>query len=158
TQQRLALACALVHRPEVVFLDEPTAGIDPVARRELWDLLGQLAAEGVTLFVTTHSTDEAERCHRVAYLEGGRLLALGSLPELKALPAVTHPGARWLEITGPDAPALAHRLRRRPGVRRASVLGASVHALVETGCQAEEFGGNGRSVRPGEPSLEDVFA
>jgi ABC-2 type transport system ATP-binding protein len=155
-KQRLALVCALLHRPRLVFLDEPTAGVDPVARRELWDLLFRLAAEGVTPFVTTHYMDEAERCGRVGYLYESRLLAVGAPGELKALPAVTPPGARWLEITGPDSAGLLARLKGWPGVREATMFGEVVHALVDGDGVPQQLG-PGVTVRPAGATLEDVF-
>jgi ABC-2 type transport system ATP-binding protein len=155
-KQRLALVCALLHRPRLVFLDEPTAGVDPVARRELWNLLFQLAAEGVTPFVTTHYMDEAERCGRVGYLYQSRLLGVGAPGELKALPAVTPQGARWLEITGPDSAGLLARLKGSPRVREATIFGQAVHALVDEDYLPHQLGPD-VTVRPAGATLEDVF-
>lgn len=156
-KQRLALACALLHRPKLVFLDEPTAGIDPVARRDLWNLLFLLAEENVTLFVTTHYMDEAERCARVGYLHLGHLLAIGTPAELKHLPNVTPPGTRRLEIIGTDVADLLGKLRGHAGVRQATIFGQAVHAVVDADVPLDALDLGDAEVRTTEPSLEDVF-
>src|SRR5262249_45561658 len=156
-KQRLAMVCALLHRPQLVFLDEPTAGVDPVARRDLWDLLFRLAGQGITLVVTTHYMDEAERCGRVGYLYLGRLLAVGAPAELQALPAVTPPGTRRLGLVGGGPAALLARLRGRGGVREATIFGQAVHALVDEDAGPERLGLDGVTARPAEATLEDVF-
>ena len=164
-KQRLALACALLHEPEVLFLDEPTAGIDPVARRSLWNLLFRLAGQGKTLFVTTHYMDEAERCDHVAYIYSSRLLVNGTPSALKALPDVTPPGTRRLEVSGGGSPtALLVHLKGAPGVVEATIFGESVHLLVrdETPDEAvlralPEGLRAGAGARRIAPSLEDVF-
>jgi ABC-2 type transport system ATP-binding protein len=158
-KQRLALVCALVHEPRLVFLDEPTAGIDPVARRDLWDLLFRLAAEGITLFVTTHYMDEAERCARVGYLYLGSMLALGTPLDLKHVPGVTPPGTKRLEIIGTNVSGLLESLRTRPCVHEATIFGHAIYALVNEECTRTDLGltDGDVQIQPAEPTLEDVF-
>nr|MCU0979939.1 ABC transporter permease [Pirellulaceae bacterium] len=162
-KQRLALSCALVHEPELVFLDEPTAGIDPVARRQLWDLLFELSGSGVTLLVTTHYMDEAERCSEVGYLFMSKLLVLGKPRELKSLPEVTPGDARRYELRVPAPTASLQRLRALDGVRDATLFGETVHALVSDALSPRALGDELRlsadqiDIREVPPSLEDVF-
>lgn len=162
-KQRLALACALIHEPEVIFLDEPTAGIDPVARRQLWDLLFDLSARGVTLFVTTHYMDEAERCTDVGYIYSSRLLVLGEPEELKKLPEVTPAGRRRLEVDIPSPADGLAKLRKVSGVEDATLFGQTIHVLVQDEVeetqlwQALEMDAGRGQIRPITPTLEDVF-
>jgi len=160
-RQRLALACALLHEPPVVFLDEPTGGVDPVARRRFWDLIYQLSAEGRAVFVTTHFMDEAEHCHRVALMDAGRVVAEGSPAALKAhlgdllhLEVVCHPAALALES-----------LRAQPFVSGISIFGTAVHVSTPDREQGEArirhtldaAGVEVERMSPILPSLEDVF-
>src|SRR5678815_3493774 len=130
-RQRLAMACALMHQPTVLFLDEPTAGIDPVARRELWDLLFGFAGRGMTLFVTTHYMDEAERCSHVGYIHMSKLIVCGLPDVLKALPSVNPHGTRRLDVTCDHVTTGLQALRKLPGVLSATVFGQSMHLLVD---------------------------
>lgn len=162
-KQRLALGCALIHEPEVVFLDEPTAGIDPVARRDLWDLLFQLAGQGMTLFVTTHYMDEAERCSDVGYIYNSQLIVCGKPGELKQLPTVTPDGtARW-EIETANPATLLSAFREMQGVRDATLFGQTIHILADQSLSEDDFVNQvsdepgSVQVRPITPSLEDVF-
>ncbi len=162
-KQRLALAAALIHEPEVLFLDEPTAGIDPVARRQLWDLLFELSAQGVTLLVTTHYMDEAERCTDVGYLFMSKLLVCGKPEELKQLPEVTPEGTqRWeLEIDHPTQ--RLQEIRQIDGVREATPFGETIHLLTDDALSKDviptQLGISPRevSLRQTTATLEDVF-
>ncbi len=164
-KQRLALAAALMHQPRVLFLDEPTAGIDPVARRELWDLLFELASHGVTMFVTTHYMDEAERCGTVAYLYMSRLIVSGRPEGLKELPEVTPEGTRRVEAECSEGVAkLMMSARTLPYVRAATIFGTSLHLLIDASVSNEKvehalesFGIADVTVSEIAPSLEDVF-
>src|SRR5205823_1629398 len=163
-RQRLAMACSLMHHPTVLFLDEPTAGIDPVARRELWDLLFEFSSTGMTLFVTTHYMDEAERCSHVGYIYLSKLIVCGMPDELKQLPEVNPPGARRLEITCDHVTAGLQALRHQSGILTATVFGQSMHLLVEENLTEEYLreklkaaGIHHADIRPIAPSLEDVF-
>src|SRR5712691_2321828 len=130
-RQRLAMACALMHQPSVLFLDEPTAGIDPVARRELWDLLFEFAGRGMTLFVTTHYMDEAERCDHVGYIYLSRLIVCGEPDKLKQMADVNPPGTRRLDVTCDHVTTALRAVHNMPGVRSATVFGQSMHLLVD---------------------------
>ena len=160
-RQRLALGCAVLHQPPIVFLDEPTGGVDPVSRRQFWDLIGALAESGVTVLVTTHYLDEAEHCHRLAIIHRGQMVALGSAHELKSV----FDERPILELhTAQPVPAMA-ALERLPEVEKTSIFGTSVHAVVRNAGVTPEFlqaalerdGIAVYAVSRATPSLEDVF-
>jgi ABC-2 type transport system ATP-binding protein len=161
-RQRLALGCAILHEPPIVFLDEPTGGVDPLSRRRFWTLIDQLSAAGITVLVTTHYLDEAEHCHRIAIIDAGRLAALGSTPELKRRFA----GRVILEIRAARPVEAMRALDAMPEVEKTSVFGTAVHAvlkrdypdavpLLERRLNQSAVGVT--SVQPVHPSLEDVF-
>lgn len=163
-QQRLALACSLIHEPVMVFLDEPTAGIDPVARRQLWDLLFALSGQGITFLVTTHYMDEAERCSQVGYIYLSRLIVCGLPRKLRELPEVRPAGTRWLSIECDRATQAYVLLRGEAGIVRVTIFGQALHLLVN---DTIDPGYLERFLRDAqidvtrlvevEPSLEDVF-
>lgn len=160
-KQRLALACAVLHRPRVLFLDEPTGGVDPISRRRFWELIDEMAGEGITVFVTTHYLDEAEHCHRLALMHAARLVALGTVNGLKEVFA----GSAVLEVGCRRVMEALSRLGREPWVRETSVFGTRIHLVVS---DAEEGIRRAREILAEEghlpatvdrivPSLEDVF-
>jgi ABC-2 type transport system ATP-binding protein len=156
-KQRLALAACLLHQPDLLLLDEPTAGVDPKARREFWDEIHALAAEGITVLVSTHYMDEAERCHRLAYIAYGKLLAQGTAEEV-----VAKSGLHTWQIAGDDLTALADELRTRPGVTMVAAFGAALHVSGTDRAELLAAIAPFRD-RPGttwaevQPGLEDAF-
>jgi ABC-2 type transport system ATP-binding protein len=160
-KQRLALACAVLHRPRLVFLDEPTGGVDPISRRRFWGLIDDMAAGGVTLIVTTHYLDEAERCDRIALLDAGRLVALGSVAELKEVFA----GRAVLEVVAPRYLEAQERLEKEDWIYEASLFGDRLHVVVADAGEGrrrvldllERDGNTPATVERIVPSLEDVF-
>jgi ABC-2 type transport system ATP-binding protein len=161
-RQRLGLGCAILHEPPIVFLDEPTGGVDPVSRREFWQLIDHLSASGVTVLVTTHYLDEAEHCHRIAIIHAGRLAAIGTTSELKR----AFHGRTIVEVHAPDPVEAMRRLDEMTDVEKTSVFGTAVHAVVNLQPadaarllreRLESAGMPVSRVAPVEPSLEDVF-
>ncbi len=160
-KQRLALGCAVLHRPPILFLDEPTSGVDPISRRQFWDLIHRMAAEGVTVFVTTHYMDEAEYCNRLALIHRGQLVALGTPTELKQ----RHMKGELLLVEAEPLARASEVLSSAPGVLDAAVFGNALHLVVPQAAPAipplrhylEERGLQVARLEAIEPTLEDVF-
>ncbi len=160
-KQRLALGCAVLHRPPIIFLDEPTSGVDPVSRRQFWDLIHEMVGQGVTVFVTTHYMDEAEYCNRLALLDRGRIVAMGTPTELRSRHMKGDLVLLECDRLGPALDAMQHA----PGVQDAAVFGNSLHVVVGDAAKAipairSELAARGINVARAEaiaPSLEDVF-
>ena len=156
-KQRLALAACIMHEPRLLLLDEPTAGVDPKARREFWDEIHKLARGGLTVLVSTHYMDEAERCHRISYISYGKLLATGTVDEV-----VRNAGLTTFIVSGPRLEQVAAELEGRPGVDQVAPFGATLHVVGSDRARLEaalaDLGGReGIKVEAGETSLEDVF-
>ena len=160
-KQRLAMATAIVHRPAILFLDEPTAGVDPVSRRQIWDLVYAMQGRGITLFVTTHYMEEAERCNRIGFIHAGRLVALGTPAHLKQ----TRMGAQVVSLTGPDLYGIYSSLKGTDLVLDINLYGNDLHAVVDDAAGAlprieAHLGRAGLALTEGRaipPSIEDVF-
>lgn len=163
-KQRLALACAIVHEPPIVFLDEPTAGIDPVARRALWDLLFTLTTTGITFFVTTHYMDEAERCNSLGYIFQSNLIALGKVDELSDLIKDEKKDQRYLEVSCINVMPTFQYLRSRADISDVTIFGRTLHLIANNTLTIEALAHDlndpvfgVKEIRPIQPSLEDVF-
>ncbi len=160
-RQRLALGCALLHKPPVIFLDEPTSGVDPISRRKFWDLIYELSAEGVTVFVTTHYMDEAEYCDRLAMIYRGELVAIGTPDELK----IKYMNADIINLECPDPFAVLQLVKAIPIIREAALFGRGLHLVVDDSQVAipiiaaalKEQETPYTKLEKIEPSLEDVF-
>jgi ABC-2 type transport system ATP-binding protein len=157
-KQRLALAACIMHKPKLLLLDEPTAGVDPKARREFWDEIHRLARGGLTVLVSTHYMDEAERCHRISYISYGKMLASGTVDEV-----VRNAGLTTYVVQGPRLDQVSASLEGRAGVDQVAPFGATLHvvgsdkAALEAALADVEKEHEGVTVTPGETSLEDVF-
>lgn len=156
-KQRLALAACIMHKPKLLLLDEPTAGVDPKARREFWDEIHALAAEGVTVLVSTHYMDEAERCHRINYISYGKLLASGTVADV-----VKNAGLTTMIIEGANVMQLAALLQGQPGVDQVAPFGNTLHVVGQDAALLKKtvnrvIRGHGVKAHRGETSLEDVF-
>ena len=159
-KQRLALGCAVLHEPPILFLDEPTSGVDPVSRRDFWDLIYRLAEAGTTVLVSTHYMEEAEYCHRLALMNRGRIIALDQPSQIKQL--LTEP---LLQFHTDDPARAVETVRTIPGVVEAAMFGRDVHVLVEDAADAlhripvalDAAGRTCEDLRQAPPSLEDVF-
>jgi ABC-type multidrug transport system ATPase subunit len=155
-KQRLALAACVLHEPKLLLLDEPTAGVDAEARREFWDLIHDMAGEGLTTLVSTHYMDEAERCKRIVYLSNGHIVAQGAPDQV-----ASNSGLVTYEATGAEVDEAARRLRQVPGVEAAAVFGRSVHVAGTDRAALEraiaEFDDHALTWHEVEPRLEDVF-
>ncbi|PWK70782.1 ABC transporter ATP-binding protein [Aminobacter sp. AP02] len=156
-KQRLALAACIMHKPKLLLLDEPTAGVDPKARREFWDEIHRLARGGLTVLVSTHYMDEAERCHRISYISYGKMLASGTVEEV-----VRNAGLTTFVVSGPRLDQVATALEGRPGIDQVAPFGATLHVVGSDrqkleAALADISGQGGITVEPGETSLEDVF-
>ncbi|WP_159593714.1 ABC transporter ATP-binding protein [Chelativorans xinjiangense] len=156
-KQRLALAACIMHKPRLLLLDEPTAGVDPKARRDFWDEIHRLAADGLTVLVSTHYMDEAERCHRISYISYGKMLASGTVAEV-----VRDAGLTTFVVEGPGLERMAREIEKLPGVEQVAPFGATLHVVGSDeqllGAALEEIGSRPSvTVAHGETSLEDVF-
>ena len=156
-KQRLALAACIMHKPKLLLLDEPTAGVDPKARRDFWDEIHALAENGLTVLVSTHYMDEAERCHRISYISYGRLLATGTVAEV-----IAQAGLTTFFVTGPGLGEIARELRHMPGVEQVAPFGNTLHVVGSDRAKLEAALSSvrqrdGVTVTAGETSLEDVF-
>ncbi|HLJ83522.1 MAG TPA: ABC transporter ATP-binding protein [Candidatus Eremiobacteraceae bacterium] len=160
-RQRLALACAAIHKPDVLFLDEPTAGVDPVSRRKFWDIIGSIAENGATILVTTHYLDEAEHCDKLAFIDGGRIVAQGTPASLKTDPSFGYA----VEVVTASPVGALQIVEELPFVRAATLFESALHVMLPSAAFVDRLSGALvdaqipiANVRPAVASLEDVFA